>query len=75
MHIDTLFEEAQRRGASDIHIKEGEQIMLRIEGDLVLSESNIHPNRILMFDFLYDLLYNRQRERISEFKHNLELDF
>lgn len=75
MHIDTLFEEAHRRWASDIHIKEWEQMMLRIEGGLVPSESAIHPNRILMFDFLYDLLYNRQRERISEFKHSLELDF
>lgn len=49
--------------------------MFRIEGELLPSETTIHPNRILMFDFLYDLLYNRQRERISEFKHNLELDF
>jgi twitching motility protein PilT len=33
-----------------------------------------HPNKIAMFDFLYNFLYGK-KERISAFKNNMELDF
>ncbi len=48
--------------------------MLRIEGNLVPSDIGIQPDKIAMFDFLYNFLY-RKKERISVFKNNMELDF
>lgn len=74
MIIQTLFNECEELGASDIHIKEGEAIMLRIEWTLVPSKSGIRPDKILMFDFLYTLLY-KKKEKISLFKNNMEIDF
>ena len=47
MIIQTLFKECEELGASDIHIKEGEAIMLRIEWTLVPSKSGIRPDKIL----------------------------
>ena len=32
------------------------------------------PTKLEMFDFLYTLVYGK-KERISYFKHNLEIDF
>ena len=74
MIIQNLFQECEERGASDIHIKEGEPIMFRIEGILVPSVTEIIPDKILMFDFLYTLLY-KKKEKISSFKHDMEIDF
>ncbi len=74
MLLDAIFTECVTRNASDIHIKEWETIMLRIEGKLVKSDDGTLPNKIVMFDLLYTLL-NRKKERISYFKHNLEIDF
>jgi twitching motility protein PilT len=74
MLIENLLTECVQKGASDIHIKEWEPIMLRIEGNLVPSDIGIQPDKIAMFDFLYNFLY-RKKERISVFKNNMELDF
>lgn len=74
MIIQKLFQECEERGASDIHIKEGEPIMFRIEWKLVPSVTGVHPDKILMFDLLYTLLY-KKKEKISAFKHNMEADF
>lgn len=74
MIIQNLFQECEERGASDIHIKEGEPIMFRIEWKLLPSVTGIHPDKILMFDFLYTLLY-KKKEKISGFKNNMEADF
>lgn len=74
MIIQKIFQECEERGASDIHIKEGEPIMFRIEWKLVPSVTGVNPDKILMFDFLYTLLY-KKKEKISAFKHNMEADF
>ena len=74
MLIDSLLTECVNKSASDVHIKEWEQIMLRIEWCLISSDIHSHPNRLEMFDFLYNFL-NRKKERISSFKNNMELDF
>lgn len=72
--IETLLAECVEKGASDIHIKEWEPLILRIEWQLGPSNNPIRPTRIDMFDFLYHFL-GKKKERISYFKNNLELDF
>lgn len=74
MILENLFNECVAKGASDIHIKEGELFILRVEGELLKSTLDVRPDKITMFDFLYTLLY-KKKERISYFKHNLEIDF
>ena len=48
--------------------------MLRVDGDMRTSSIPVHPNKLEMFDFLYTLLYGK-KDRISYFKHNLDIDF
>ncbi len=74
MILQSLFDEAVAKGASDIHIKEGEQIVIRVHGDLIPSDTKVLPDKITMFDFLYTLLYGK-KERISYYKRNMEIDF
>lgn len=74
MILQSLFDEAMAKGASDIHIKEGEQIVIRVHGDLIPSDTKVVPDKITMFDFLYTLLYGK-KERISYYKRNMEIDF
>ncbi len=74
MLLDAIFTECVTRDASDIHVKEWEPIMLRVDGKLVKSSESTLPNKIVMFDLLYTLLF-RKKERISYFKHNFEVDF
>jgi twitching motility protein PilT len=47
---------------------------MRIQGDLLPSDTTLKPDKIAMFDFLYTFL-NKKKERISYFKNNMELDF
>lgn len=74
MLIEDLLNECNQKSASDIHIKEWEHIIFRIEGGLIPSENQTKPDKIGMFDFLYTFL-NKKKERISYFKNNMELDF
>jgi twitching motility protein PilT len=74
MVFESLLAECITKNASDIHIKEGEPIMLRIEGVLVRSDIDVLPDKIVMFDFLYSFLHAR-KEKISYFKHNMDIDF
>jgi Tfp pilus assembly pilus retraction ATPase PilT len=74
MIFESLLSECIAKNASDIHIKEGEPIMLRIEGDLVRSEVDTLPDRIAMFDFLY-LFLHRNKDKVSYFKNNMDIDF
>lgn len=48
--------------------------MIRVEGQLIPSETVTQLDKLMMFDLLYSFLYGK-RERISEFKHTMELDF
>lgn len=74
MFLYNLFDEAASRSASDIHIKEWERPIIRVEWTLIDSTVDVHPDKIMMFDALYTLMYGK-KERISYFKHNLEIDF
>jgi len=74
MYIEQLLTECVDKGASDIHIKEWERMVLRVQWKLTPSDIESHPDRIAMFDFLYTFL-NKKKERISSFKNNMELDF
>ena len=74
MLIEDLLAECAQKWASDVHIKEWDPIILRIEWVLTPSEIQVKPDKIAMFDFLYNFLY-KKRERVSSFKNNMELDF
>lgn len=74
MLIEDLLNECSQKGASDIHIKEWDPIIMRIQWSLLPSDTKIIPDKIAMFDFLYTFL-NKKKERISYFKNNMELDF
>lgn len=74
MILENIFDECIQKDGSDIHVKEWEPVMIRINGRLTKSDNPTIPNKITMFDLLYTLLY-KKKERISAFKHNFELDF
>lgn len=74
MELQKIFDECLEKHASDIHIKEGERILFRSEGKMIPSIMEDTPDRITMFDFLYTMVYGK-KEKISGFKHNMEMDF
>lgn len=71
VRISEILEEARARGASDIHLAPGTQIMFRIDGDLVqMSEDRIKPFEIE--ELIKPMLSSHQMEELEK---NGELDF
>lgn len=71
MEIQEIIKEAQARGASDIHLASGAQVMFRIDGKLVrMSDEAVMPR--VPEKMLQLMLNDTQRE---ELKQTGELDF
>ncbi len=70
MHIQDLFAEMIKRGASDLHLKVGRPPLVRVDGDLVPTE---HP--ALSLDDVRKLIFSLLSDReIGKFERELELD-
>lgn len=71
MDFNTLLQEAQGRGASDLHITENTSPILRINGKLVFTDFN-RLSRDDTQNMIYSILNDDQKRA---FEKNLELDF
>ena len=74
MIIDEILEECAKKNASDIHLKEWEDILFRVHGELTKSSTGVRPNKAMMAEIFTILLYSNS-ERLAYFNKNLELDF
>ena len=70
--LTTLLEEGLRRGASDLHLSAALQPLLRIDGQLLPTESNIIFQNEQLKDLLYALMSLSQRQ---QYETHLSCDF
>lgn len=69
--ISEILKEAKKRGASDIHLAQGKQVMFRIDGELVkMSEEEVNPFEIEKM--IKSMLTEAQMQALEE---EGELDF
>lgn len=70
VHIDDILRDLVARDASDLHIKAGKRLVMRIHGQLVTTDYPAMSDQETR-DFLYSILTEERRKRYEEYR---ELD-
>ena len=72
--LKTLLKTAQKRNASDIHIKAGVRPALRVQGDLLPIASHAPISKQDTLDLAHHILNTRQKEILAQ-KSEQDLSF